>query len=195
MLAAFFVSGSLLTPGGGRRRPVQVLANGGPAALAALLAQVHAAFGAAFVGAVAAAAADTWSTEIGARSAAAPVLVTTLRTVERGVSGGVTTLGSAAGGAGAATIAVTAALAGVADWRDVPWLVAAGVAGGLLDSLLGATVQARWRCSCGALLETRTHDCAGTPALASGSRWITNDTVNLLATLTGGVVALFAAGG
>ena len=63
LLLAFFISGSLLTEGGGQRTDRQVLANGGIAALAALAGSWIA-----FAGALAAATADTWASEIGRAS-------------------------------------------------------------------------------------------------------------------------------
>lgn len=191
LLLAFFLSSSLLTPGGGRRRAVQVAANGGIAAVAALLARAHPEWGAAFAGALAAAAADTWSTEIGARSRRAPRLVTTGRPVAAGTSGGVTWLGTAGGAAGAGFVAAVAALlAVVAPGRA--WMVGiGGFAGGLADSLLGATLQARYRCAaCGAAHETSHPCCGASPALVGGLPWMNNDTVNLLATVVGAGVAV-----
>jgi uncharacterized protein (TIGR00297 family) len=191
VLAAFFVTSSLLTPGGGRRRPVQVLANGGVAALCAALTPWQPAFALAFAGALAAAASDTWSTEIGARSRTAPRLLTTLRPVASGTSGGITPLGSAGGVAGALMIAGVAAAVGIATTGEALVLALAGATGGLLDSLLGATVQARWRCpDCGAELEDRTHGCPSVPLSARGWPWMTNDAVNLAATCWGAVAAL-----
>ncbi|PYO26718.1 MAG: DUF92 domain-containing protein, partial [Gemmatimonadetes bacterium] len=103
LLAAFFLSGSLLSQvaergEGPRRTARQVLANGGVATLAALLGAWTAA-----AGAIAAAAADTWATEIGAFSPFPPRLLTSGRRVARGTSGGITALGTLGGVAGAVT--------------------------------------------------------------------------------------------
>src|SRR5512142_3414403 len=89
LLAVFFVSSSALTRGGGRRTASQVFANGGIAAVAALLSLLGRAWLPAFAGALAAAAADTWATEIGSRSSATPRLVTSAGPGPPGPSGGV----------------------------------------------------------------------------------------------------------
>ena len=191
LLFAFFLSSSWLTPGGGRRSAVQVAANGGVAAAAALLARVNPIWTAAFAGALAAAAADTWSTEIGGRSSSAPRLVTTGAAVPPGTSGAVTWLGSAGGAAGAVLIAAVAALLGLLGPRTALLVAAGGIAGAFADSLLGATVQARYRCpSCGVVGEARRHDCGAAGELAAGLGWMTNDTVNLVATLVGAAAAV-----
>jgi uncharacterized protein (TIGR00297 family) len=191
LLIAFFVTSSWLTPGGGRRGAAQVFANGGVAAGCALLAQWHVAFGAAFAGALAAAAADTWSTEIGARSRRAPRLITTWQTVAPGVSGGITPLGSAGALAGAGAIAAAALALHLVATREFWWVAAGGILGSLADSLLGASVQGRWRCDrCGALIETRRHDCGGSGIAERGVAWLNNDAVNLAATLVGAAVAM-----
>ncbi|MGH2616869.1 MAG: DUF92 domain-containing protein, partial [Thermomicrobiales bacterium] len=115
-LVAFFASSTLLgrLPGktileqrrGNERDAVQVLANGGVAALLALASAVgppraRPLFHAGFAGAVAAAAADTWATEIGSRSRRQTRSIVTLQPVPPGVSGGVTWAGIAASAAGA----------------------------------------------------------------------------------------------
>lgn len=194
LLLAFFLSSSLLTPGGGRRRAVQVAANGGVAALAALLAMTgQAAWRAAFAGALAAAAADTWATEVGGRSRSRPRLVTTGRRVAPGTSGGVTWLGSAAGAAGAGFVGAAAAGLGLVNARAAVAAAVAGALGGWADSLLGATVQAQYRCpSCGVAGETPRPACGHHAELVAGRAWITNDTVNLAATLVGAAVAALA---
>jgi uncharacterized protein (TIGR00297 family) len=190
VLGAFFLSSSLLTPGGGRRTALQVVANGGVAAATALLSRLGGGWTLAFAGALAASAADTWSTEIGAHSPRPPRLVTTGRRVPPGTSGGITWLGTTGGAAGAAFVAGAATLLGVIGGRVAPWVAAAGLAGALADSLLGATLQARYRCpACDWTGERARHGCGRPAGLVGGLAWITNDTVNLAATAVGAAVA------
>ena len=186
LLLVFFVSASALTRGGGRRTPVQVWANGGVAAVAALLSTVAPAGALAFAGALSAAAADTWSTEIGGRSGLAPRLITNGHPVPAGTSGGITWLGSLGGLAGAALLGASATLLGFATVRGAVLVTAAGCIGGLADSLLGATLQARFRClTCGTTGETSICPCGARAELTGGLRWLTNDVVNLACTGVG----------
>lgn len=211
LLMAFFVSSSGLSRLAGRRKAVlsekfskghrrdagQVLANGGVAGLVVLLRLAFPEADwpwAAFAGALAAANADTWATELGVLSRRLPRLITTWRTVERGASGGVTAVGTLAALAGAAWIAVFAA----ALWPGggVPWLglgavVLAGLAGSLVDSLLGATVQSIYYCpACEKETERHPQHVCGTQTVPlRGWRWLDNDWVNAVCTLTGAVLA------
>jgi uncharacterized protein (TIGR00297 family) len=193
VLAAFFLTGSLLTQLAERRGPSrsarQVLANGGVALVAALLGSWPAA-----AGAIAAAAADTWATEIGAFSPFPPRLITSGRRVTRGTSGGITALGTLGGLAGAALIAgLTHALAprGVAPGFAV--LAAAGVGGMLADSVLGATLQAKYECpACDARFERGNTVCHEPVRLAQGRPWLDNDGVNFAATIIGAAAAVIA---
>jgi len=188
LLFAFFLSGSILTQvaggGGGRRNARQVLANGGVAALAALLGSWTAA-----AGALAAATADTWATEIGSFSPAPPRRITTLEPMPAGASGGITLLGTAGGAAGAAALGglAVALRPGTGFWI----LAAAGVLGMAGDSLLGATLQGVFRCpGCGARFEDRRAACHAPLERSRGWRWLDNDGVNLAATLVGAGGAL-----
>jgi uncharacterized protein (TIGR00297 family) len=188
-LSSFLLTGSLLTRLAGGESPMrnarQVVANGGAAVLAALLGSWPG-----LAGAIAAATADTWATEIGARSPRPPRLITTGAPVAPGRSGGITALGSAGGIAGAVLIAAISGLvAAQLRWRGA-WIAAgAGMLGMLADSLLGATLQARWACpACGAETE-RPGECHGPRRLVRGVRWIDNDAVNLAGSLCGAVTA------
>lgn len=197
LLFAFFVSGSLLTQaagtGGGRRTARQVLANGGAAALAGLAGAWPVA-----AGALAAATADTWATEIGSFSPTSPRLITTGVAVSRGTSGGITALGTAGGVAGAVLIAaLNWALEphdapGVGGLGEAAVIVGAGVAGMLADSVLGATAQGLFECpACGARCETGAAVCHEPVRRIRGWPWLDNDAVNLAATVVGaGVAAL-----
>jgi uncharacterized protein (TIGR00297 family) len=142
LLATFFLTGSLLTQisggAGGQRTARQVVANGGAAAAAALFGSWAGA-----AGSLAAATADTWATEIGSFARTPPRLLTTAEPVPRGASGGVTTLGTSGGVAGAALIGALTAALGPAGWRGAAITAAVGVLGMLFDSLLGATAQSR----------------------------------------------------
>lgn len=194
VLTTFFLSGSLLTQLAERRGPQrtgrQVLANGGVAAVAALAGSWSAA-----MGAIAAAAADTWATEIGAFSPLPPRLVTSGRRVTRGTSGGITALGTLGGVAGAALIAgFTRLVAPRGMAPGLATLTVAGVAGMLIDSLLGATLQGKYECpACDARFERGATVCHEPVRLASGVRWLDNDGVNLAATVCGAAVALVGA--
>lgn len=179
----------------GERDAMQVLANGGIFALAALgsavLEGTHlAALGA---GALAAATADTWSTEIGTVRGGAPRHLVRGTPLPPGASGGVTRVGTAAAVAGALVIAALAALTGL----RVPFVpvVAGGVAGAFADSLLGATLQERrWCSACGLPTERQVHRCGTPTEHRGGILGLDNDLVNLASVTLGGLVAwLFAA--
>lgn len=160
MLLAFFISSSLLSTRHTLRTERQVVANGGVAALAALLGNWPA-----FAGSLAAATADTWATEIGRRAPTPPRLVTSWTSVPPGTDGGMTLLGTLGGIAGAGFIAGTSYLLGF------PWVLAvalAGALGMLLDSILGATVQGKVR-----WMDNDAVNLAATLAGAVVSGWIT----------------------
>jgi len=164
---------------GGRRDAGQVLANGGVAALCALTLLLFPAKDAAhihllFLAALAAANADTWATEIGSALGGRPYDLRTGRPAPPGTSGAVSLPGTFAALAGAALLGLFAG--GAAGWGVV---TAAGVGGALLDSLLGAAVQAQWEDPQrpGSLTERAQ---AGPPA--RGLRNVNKDLVNALCT-------------
>lgn len=185
-----------------RRTPVQVLANGG-VAWAALAVAAMAPPGAeavsvgayaAFVGALAAAAADTWATELGALSAAAPRSLRTGRPVPTGTSGAVSLIGTGAAGVGAATVAGAARLTGgivtgAPAW-DVGLFVGAGLAGMWADGLAGAFLEAQYRTGTG----TWGEEPSAEPFLPTrGWASIGNNAVNLIGTAVGAGIALAGA--
>jgi uncharacterized protein (TIGR00297 family) len=122
--------------------------------------------------ALAEAATDTVASEIGQTRSRTAILITTWETVPAGTDGGITIPGTIAGTVAACTVAVVAALSGMIP-RNQFWVPAtAGVAGMLVDSVLGATCQRR--------------------------RWMNNETVNLFGTLAaaalGYAISMFAKG-
>jgi uncharacterized protein (TIGR00297 family) len=193
LLLAFFVSGSVLTRvsggEGGQRNARQVLANGGVAAAAGLMGWWVVA-----AGALAAATADTWATEIGSFSPRPPRLITTWASVARGVSGGITLLGTAAGTLGAAMLGMLAAALAPAPLSGVGIVVAlAGTGGMIVDSVLGAALQGEFECfACGARFERARAVCHEPVRRTRGVSWLDNDGVNLAATTAGALIAAAA---
>lgn len=200
-LGAFFAGASLISrlapdPGarhgakGTRRDWAQVLANGGAAALGAL---VPGAGPWVVTASLAAAAADTWATAVGAWSRRPPRHLLTGRVVPAGTSGGVTWLGTAGAVAGAASVAGAAGVASPAPGSLVVIALAIGTAGMLLDSLLGATLQGRFQCdACDEPTERPVHRCGAAARRTGGVTWLGNDAVNAAATAAAALAGLAA---
>jgi uncharacterized protein (TIGR00297 family) len=174
---------------GARRDAAQVAANGAVfagAAVASLVADPLP-WGALAAGAMAAATADTWSTELGTLFGGAPRDIVRGTAVPPGASGGITVVGSIAAVAGALVSAGVAR--GVGLTTAFGAVVAGGVAGALADSLLGALVQERrWCEACGAFTERRLHSCGRVTLVRGGVPGLGNDAVNLTSTALGAVV-------
>jgi uncharacterized protein (TIGR00297 family) len=143
---------------GDGRNAWQVLANLGVAALASVFFSTtgNRAWLVAASAALAEAATDTVASEIGQTQPTAR-LITTWATVPAGTDGGVTPLGTATGACAGLLVACVSAGAGLIP-RAQSWIpLAAGFAGMVVDSLLGAVCQRR--------------------------SWLNNEAVNLLGTL------------
>ncbi|MDP9018119.1 MAG: DUF92 domain-containing protein [Candidatus Eremiobacteraeota bacterium] len=197
VLFAFFLSSVVLSRIGrarkralvdvgkaGARDAAQVLANGLVAAVCAVLAIQNPAWQIGFAAAFAAATADTWATEIGTLVRGTPHSILTGKPIATGLSGGITLAGTTALLAGAVFIALVARQAHASN--AVAAIAVGGVCGALMDSLLGATVQALRYCTgCGRHCETDPHICGADTTLVRGAAWMSNDGVNFLATATG----------
>jgi len=157
------------------RNASQVAANLGVAALASfpiqaitpdrtLMNSLGAVLAFAALAALAEAAADTVSSEIGQVLGGKPWLITTLSRVEPGTDGGVTLEGTVAGAASALLVATVGfwAMHGLHQlpgyWVSILLCASGGIFGLLFDSLLGATVERKG--------------------------WLNNDAVNFLSTLS-----------
>ncbi|MBO3799659.1 MAG: DUF92 domain-containing protein [Candidatus Brockarchaeota archaeon] len=194
--------GTLAQEKGGVRTWVNVLANGGPAVLPLALEYLYGMelFTVFFLSAVCSAASDTLSTEIGLLSKSKPRLITDLsKRVEKGVSGGVTLLGTLAGLLGSLAIALvplTTSMAGVTgvflNFKDYTRLViassSAGFLGMLIDSFLGATVQALYVSKETGLFYEDPRKCGGECVLIKGFKRFDNNAVNFSSCLLAGVV-------
>lgn len=114
--------------------------------------------------ALAEAAADTVSSEIGQVLGGRPRMLTTLRKVEPGADGAISLMGTLAGVVAVCIVAVAGALALNGGWEMFWIAVAGGVFGLFFDSLLGATLERRG--------------------------WLNNDSMNFLSTASAAAFAL-----
>jgi uncharacterized protein (TIGR00297 family) len=221
LLLGFFISASALTrlfakkkaglnekfDKGGVRDIGQVLANGG---VASVFATLHFFFPSAswtwlgFAASMAAVNADTWATELGVLNPSIPLLITTWKPVERGTSGGISVYGTLAAAGGAAFIALLAALCtpslhlaslSTSYILLFVFITLSGLIGALFDSLLGATVQAIYRCpQCNKETEKYPlHTCGTHTVQIRGWKWLNNDLVNVGCACMGVVVIMVLA--
>ena len=146
---------------GGARGWRNAWANGGVPAILALLAGAHAAqsgpqapaasqagflallLTVAYAAAVATAAADTCSSEIGKAYGRRTFLITTFKPVAPGTEGAVSLEGTLGGLAGGALVAAVGAAAGLYAWPAVLLVAVAGLGGSLAESLIGSVAERR----------------------------------------------------
>ena len=218
LLIGFFISSSFLSrfmksrksslnekfSKGSTRDSGQVLANGGVAGLLVLLNLIFPDatwVWVAYAGTLAAVNADTWATELGVLSRNTPRLIHTRAKVDRGTSGGITFGGTLAAGGGSLFIALLAIL----FWPDSQFdptnssklfllllITFSGLTGSLVDSMLGATIQAIYFCpSCRKETERHPLHLCGSPTTHfRGWVWMGNDWVNTFCAITGAVCSV-----
>jgi uncharacterized protein (TIGR00297 family) len=156
---------------GGARGWRNAWANGAvPAVLALLAATMPAELASlctlGYAAAVATAAADTCSSEIGKAYGGRTVLITTFRPVPPGTEGAVSLEGTLAGVAAAVLVAAMGPVGRLYAWALVPLVAGAGILGALAESVLGTVAERRG--------------------------WLGNDGLNVLNTAIGaGIMALF----
>ena len=212
-MGTFFVLSSILSKFGKQKKHilatvyekssnrdmVQVLANGGVAGMLAICWHYTGADICyyAFLGSLAAATADTWGTELGVFSRQVPRSILNFKQVTMGTSGGITTVGTTGAAAGAGLLTLAGWIIPVGDieaffpWKVFLIITIAGILGAMFDSLLGATIQAQYRCpTCDKITEKTEHCGNDSLELYRGFRWINNDVVNFACTATGAVLVL-----
>lgn len=206
LLGIFFVTSSLLSrykqkrklsldglhEKGSTRDWVQVLANGGAAALFAIGNSLspHPAWLIAFSTSLASANSDTWASELGVLSKRNPVSLKTFRTVPRGTSGAVSILGTFSAALGSMVIALASMPLFELEpkWAGIVFIF--GMVGMLTDALLGACVQIVYQCKeCGTKTEKKMH-CESSTEKSSGFRFMNNDAVNFSASLFSGLIGI-----
>lgn len=194
VMALFFAIGSIssklvpLTGDAGGRNARQVLANGGVGALCALgfFIMPDESWVIAFLSSVAISMSDTLSSDLGILAGQQPVDIIRRTPVTKGMSGGVTFYGTAAGLTGALIIALTGCVLFSLTVAQTLLVAGIGFGGMLADSIFGSIFQAKYADASGLLSEK-----AGEGRrLIKGKSYITNDAVNLMANAGGTLLAL-----
>lgn len=149
----------------GRRTSKNVISNGVVACFMAAFGGYYMPFVGGFIGAIATATADTLASEIGVLDQN-PRLITTFQKVNPGTNGAVSVLGTTVGIVGAAIIGIAACLLGIISdpVAAIAVSIVSGTVGCFMDSILGA------------LFENR--------------NLLTNEHVNLMATIVGAIVGI-----
>lgn len=177
----------------GARDARQVLANGAVFALCALASMFwpHSRWPLLAAASLAAAGADTWATEVGTWIRSQAWSLRTRRSVPAGTSGAITSVGSGAMLLGAASYAALAVILGLTSSHAWLAVTVGAVAGATADTVIGAWAQERrWCRLCDKPTEQLVHRCGAPTEVLGGLRGLSNDAVNLLATLVGAGVAL-----
>ena len=175
----------------GTRDIVQVLANGLAATVALVIGKIfNSDVGiVVYASALTECLADSLASDIGVLSKKDPIDVCRMRRIKRGMSGGVSALGtlSALGGCAAMTLIVFA-FQGF-DVKYVITVTLIPMLGILIDSVLGSLAQAKYVCSvCGKATEKTLH-CGQATKHTGGVTFINNDTVNILSNVSTAVIA------
>lgn len=165
---------------GSKRDIIQVFANGGIPLLLCIInafTKYDSMIYLLFLSSVAAATADTWATELGKLSRRNPVSIVNFQVMEPGLSGGITIIGTIGSLMGASVIGLIGLIIGLQIY-DIYGIIIIGFISGILDSVLGATLQAKYQTKDGKIIEYRHQG----EYLVSGYHWMNNDLVNLLNT-------------
>lgn len=206
-ILVFYITSSLLSATGKKRKKkyeasfektglrdaMQVVANGGIPGLLVLIWYFFSlpVLYNLYLAALAVATADTWATEIGLLAGRRPRLITSLERVGHGRSGAVSQAGFTAAIAGSAVIALSGRFCNPEITNGLVMtavVIVSGFLGNIIDSFLGASFQAQFRCSeCGRLTEKRIH-CKRRSDHESGYLFMNNDFVNILSIFSGCVI-------
>lgn len=181
-----------LYPHVGARGIVQVLCNAFPALVYASVyfALGIEAFKVASAVTVIAGVADSFASDLGIVGEGKVVSIITFKEVPRGMSGGVSLLGTLSALLSSLAVALVVFAVGEVGIKGLWVMALTGFIGTIIDSLLGASIQRAYRCSkCGKLTERQTH-CDMPTIKVKGCKWVDNNVVNALSLVVAGAISL-----
>lgn len=206
IMIAFFVSSSLLTKfkginkknldrlneKDGRRDYIQVFVNGGIGLVLAFLYYIYnnPIFLLAYAVSFGVATSDTWASEVGVLSKDKPLSILNLRPIEKGLSGGISRLGTIFAFLGSTFISLIFFISYIVLYNDIRQgltyssiCLILGFIGSIIDSILGASIQAQYYCEeIECFTENKVYKNKPN-RLVKGFSVINNDVVNLASNL------------
>lgn len=206
ILLTFFLVGSIFTkykysykerikaaePKGGARGWRNVFSNLFFPSLALLLHYINANYTylVAFLSSISCSLADTLASELGPLDRRGPWMITNLRKVPHGTSGAISIIGTFSSLLGSFIIPLEALTFGMADLTTFILSSILGFFSSMFDSLLGATLQARFLCEHDGSVVEDTSSCYNGVIHLSGLPWINNHSVNIISTGFGFLLGL-----
>lgn len=181
-----------LYPHVGARGIVQVLSNGLPALLygAVYFGTGLKPFLVASVVTVTAGVADSFASDLGIVGEGRVVSILTFKEVQRGMSGGVSLLGTFSALGVSTVLSVLLFSVGEVGIHGLWIITLSAFLGTLIDSLLGAGVQRAYKCKiCGKMTERKSH-CDTPTEHVKGLKIVDNNVVNALSLMVAGAIAL-----
>ena len=125
--------------------------------------------------------ADSMASDIGRLTKRKNLNIITLKPVEKGISGGVSILGTICALLGSLILMLVPLVFNVISFKFYIAIVVLAFIGTVVDSILGALIQALYKCNtCGKLIENP-NSCCGDATLVKGCSLIDNTMVNYLA--------------
>mgnify|MGYP001180253054 FL=1 len=193
-LSVFFIFSSFLSKilkssfykiKGSQRDIIQVYANGGVALILCLVNYFtpNPLILLLFLASVSSAMSDTWGTEFGKLSKSRPVSILTFKSIEHGLSGGITRIGTIGSLLGSCVLGFTIWIITPIPSYLIYGIILSGFAGSIFDSIIGASHQGKYQTNSGEIIEENLENTT----IVSGKTWITNNLVNLLNTIVGPV--------
>ena len=124
--------------------------------------------------------ADTLASDIGVLSKSEPINILTLKKGERGLSGNISFLGLISALIGSLLIGTIYYIGMDKSITSFIIIILSGFLGSLIDSILGASIQVKYKCEkCKKITERKEH-CGKKTNYYKGIKWIDNNLVNLL---------------
>lgn len=213
IMVSFFVSSSVLTKfkssnkealdnmneKGGSRDYIQVFANGGIGLIFAFLHFVYNSpiFLLAYAVSFGVSTSDTWASEVGVLSKNKPISILNFKPIEKGMSGGISILGTIFAFLGSAFISIIFFIAYMVIYNNIQQginysllCLLLGFLGSVIDSILGASIQAQYYCEdTKGFTEKRVYKNK-TNKLVKGFSIVNNDVVNFSSNLISTLLAL-----